>query len=162
MIANAVERLLPEMAERTLETMFFAMPDSVSLDRTSVNSGRPSGELVAASLAFLGSAPGSFGLIVSYSVARDLAANFLGWDEAGSLTRGRVIGVIGELANMICGAVLSEMKFDSSFDLSAPESVYFGANEAGPDFTSGSPSICRFEFHGRGALVLFLGFEESV
>lgn len=162
MIANAVERLLPEMAARTLETMFFTMPDSVSLDRAFVNSGRPSGELIAAGITFHGWAPGRFGLIVSHSVARDLAANFLGWDEAGNLTHGRVIDVIGELANMICGAVLSEMEFHASFDLSAPASVYIGAHEAGPDFTSGSPFICRCEFDGRGALVLFLGFEESV
>ena len=156
MSANGVERLLPEMAARTLETMFFTMPNSVSLDP-----GRPSGELVATSLTFHGSPPGRFGLVASYSTAKDLAANFLGWDEAESLTQGRVISVIGELANMICGAVLSEMGFEASFDLSSPESVCIGANEAGPDFTSGSPFICRCEFGG-GALVLFLGFAESV
>jgi CheY-specific phosphatase CheX len=150
------------MAARTLETMFFTMPDSVSLDRTFVNSGRPSGELIAASLAFHGSATGRFGLIASCSVAKNLAANFLGWDEAASLTRGRVISVIAELANMICGAVLSEIEFSGSFDLSSPKSVCVGANEAGPDFTSRSMLICRFGFADGGALLLFLGFEESV
>ena len=157
MIVHAVQRLLPEMAGKTLGTMFFAMPDLVSLDP-----GRPSGELIAASLAFHGSAPGRFGLIASYSLAKNLAADFLGWDEAESLTEGRVTSVIGELANMICGAVLSEMKLAECFDLSSPKPICVGANDAGPDFTSGSPSICRFEFHGRGALVLFLGFEASV
>jgi CheY-specific phosphatase CheX len=161
-IANAVERLLPEMAQRTLETMFFAMPDSVSLDRTFVNSGRPSGELIAASLTFHGSTPGRFGLIASHSVAKTLAANFLARDEGASLTQGRVISVIGELANMICGAVLSKMELAASFELSSPESLCLGANEAGPDFTSGSPFISRFEFRGGGVLLLFLGFEESV
>ena len=64
---------------------------------------------------------------------------------------------------MICGAVLSEMEFAASFDLSSPESVFLGANEAGPDFTSGSPhTICRFEFRGGGVLLLFLALEESV
>jgi CheY-specific phosphatase CheX len=157
LIAHAVGRLLPEMAGKTLETMFFAMPDLVSLD-----AGRPSGELIAASLAFHGSSRGRFGLVASYSLAKNLAADFLGSDEVESLTEGRVVSIIGELANMICGAVLSEMEFAASFDLSTPEPVWVGANEAGPDFTSGSPSICRLEFHGRGALVLFLGFEASV
>jgi hypothetical protein len=161
-IANTAGQLLPEMAARTLETMFFTMPDSVSLDRTFVNSDRPSGELIAASIRFHGSGPGRFGLIASYSVAENLAANFLGSDEGPSLAQGRVISVIAELANMICGAVLSEVEFAASFELSSPDSVFLGANEASPDFTSGSPFISRFEFRGGGALVLFLRFEESV
>ncbi len=167
MISNAVERLLPEMAARTLETMFFTLPDSVSLGCTFVKSGRPSGELICASLTFRSptsqcSAAGHFGLIASYSVAKKLSADFLGWDEDAGVAQDRVISVIAELANMICGAVLSEMEFDASFDLSSPESVCIGANEPGPDFTGRAPSICRFEFRGGGVLLLFLALEESV
>ncbi len=54
------------------------------------------------------------------------------------------------------------MKFDETFELRSLESVFVGAIEAGPAFTSGSPSICRFEFRCGGAFVLFLGFEASV
>lgn len=162
MTANALEQLLPEVAARTLESMFFTMPDSVSLDGSFVNSGRPSGELIAASLRFHGSAPGRFGLIASYGLAKDLAANFLGSDESASLAQGRVISVIEELANMISGAVLSEIELSATFELSSPESICVAASEALPDFTSGSPSICRFEFRGGGALLLFLGLEECV
>lgn len=60
---------------------------------------------------------------------------------------------------MICGAVLSELETNANFDLGAPESIRFGADDPGPDFTAGSPSICRFEIDG-GALVIFLTFEE--
>jgi hypothetical protein len=157
-----VARLLPEIAARTLETMFFAMPDSISSDGALERPGWLSGELIGASLTFHGSATGRFGLIASCSVAEDLAANFLARDEGPSLAQGSVISVVGELANMICGAVLSEMEFAASFDLSSPECVCVGATEADPDFTFGSPFICRFEFDGRGALVLFLGFEACV
>ena len=155
MLENAVHQLLSESAQKALETMFFTAPDRVSAEPQ-----RPAGKLIAASLTFRGVAPGRFRIVVSDSVARTLAANFLGSDDEARLRPGQVAGVVGELANMICGAVLSELETNANFDLSGPESIHFGAGEPGPDFTAGSPSICRFEIDG-GALVIFLTFEES-
>ncbi len=60
MIEDAVHQLLSESATSTLETMFFATPDKVSMDPR-----RPAGELIAASLTFQGAPPGRFGLLVS-------------------------------------------------------------------------------------------------
>lgn len=122
---------------------------------------RPAGELIAASLSFEGSPPGRFGLVVSDLVARNLAANFMGGDEAASLLPGQVAGVVSELANMICGAVLSEMESNSNFNLGSPSSIRVSADEPGPDLIAGSSSLCRFEF-AEGALVSFLTFKESV
>jgi hypothetical protein len=156
MIDGAVHDLLLESAQKALETMFFASPDTVSTEPR-----RPAGELIAASLTFQGTPPGRFGLIVSDLFARTLAANFIGCDDPASLLPAQVAGVMGELANMMCGAVLSEMESDVNFDLSAPESIHVGADEPGPDFSAGSPSICRFEF-SEGALVSFLMFKEPV
>jgi CheY-specific phosphatase CheX len=153
MIENALHRLLPESAQTTLETMFFATPDRVSADPC-----RPDGELIAASLSFQGSPPGRFGLLVSVPTARTLAADFAGCDES-CLVAEQVTGVIGELANMICGAAVSRLESDAHFDLSSPEVTEVGANEPGPDFNAGSPSTCRFEFSG-GTLVFFLAFGE--
>jgi len=82
----------------------------------------------------------------------------MGCEDAARLFPAQVAGVMGELANMICGSVLSELEANANFDLSAPESIPVGAGEPGPDIT-GSPSICRFEFSD-GALVFFLTFEE--
>jgi CheY-specific phosphatase CheX len=154
MIEEPVRQLLPASAQRTLETMFFAMPETVSMDPR-----RPAGERIAASLAFQGSPAGRFGLVVSDPVARTLAANFIGCDESEDLRPDQVAAVIGELANMICGAVLSELESDANFDLCPPRTIHVGADEPDPDFTAGSPSISHFEFPG-GALVLFLAFEE--
>ena len=152
----AAHRLLPESAQTALETMFFAMPDTVSEDPR-----RPDGKLIAASLTFQGSPPGRFGLLISDPVARTLATNFMGCDDPADIPSDKVAGVIEELANIICGAVLSEMESKVNFDLSAPKSIDVGADEPGPDFTVGSPSTCRFEFP-EGAIVFFLAFEEPV
>ena len=156
MIESAARQRLLESAENTLETMFFTMPDMVSMDPQ-----RPAGELVAASLTFRGMPPGRFGFLVSDLVARTLAMNFIGCEDAAQLDSAQVAGVMGELANMMCGAVLSEMESDVNFDLSAPASVRVGADELAPDFSLGSASVCRFEF-SEGALVCFLAFEEPV
>jgi len=153
-IEDAVHDLLSESAQKTLETMFFAMPDQVSAE-----THRPAGELIAASLTFRGSPPGRFGILVSDPVARTLATNFMGADDGKRLLPAQVAGVIGELTNMICGAVLSELEANANFDLGAPEWIRVAAGDPGPDITTGSPSFCRFEFP-EGALIFFLAFEE--
>lgn len=151
---KAVHQLLSESAQTALETMFFASPDSVSMDPQ-----RPAGELIAASLTFQGSPPGRFGLVVSDLLARNLAANFIGVDDPAELLPGQVAEVIGELANMMCGAALSDLESNANFNLGAPGAMFIGAEEQGPDFAIGSPSICRLEFP-EGAIVSFLVFEE--
>src|SRR5215831_18147279 len=122
MIEDAVHQLLSESAQKTLETMFFTTPDSVSMDPS-----RPAGKLIASSLTFEGAPPGHFGLLISDPVARSLAANFIGCDDGARLVPVQVAGVIGELCNMMCGAVLSELESDANFDLSSPELAHVGA-----------------------------------
>lgn len=156
MLEVAIHQLLSESAQKTLETMFFAIPDTVSMDPQ-----RPAGELIAASLVFQGSPPGRFGMLVSEPLARNLTLNFAGADDPAQLLPGQVAGVMGELANMLCGVVLSELESYNNFDLGAPEPVRVDAGEPGPDFTDGSPSTCRLEFP-EGALVFFLSFGETV
>lgn len=142
-------------AQRTLETMFFAVPDAVT-----ASARRPAGDLIAASLAFRGTPHGRFGVLVSDALARTLAANFFGCDEGSAMASGHVTGVMAELTNMICGAALTEVESDAAFDLAAPGTFRLAAAEPLPDFTAGSPSVCRLEFP-EGTLVLFLSFELS-
>ena len=151
---EVVRRLLSESAQNALETMFFTTPEAVSTELQ-----RPSGELIAASLSFQGAPPGRFGILVSAPAARRMAANFLGSDEEARLPPAQVSGIVGELANMICGAMLSELESDANFDISEPATAYAGASEPGPDFLSGSPVAVRFELPG-GAMVLSFAFEE--
>jgi len=149
-------QFLPEAALRTLETMFFAVPDAIS-----ASGRRPAGNLIAARLEFRGSAHGRFGVLVSETLAGVIAANFFGCDADSEMASGHVTGVIAELTNMICGAALTKLESEAAFNLAAPKTFRVAASEPEPDFTSGSPCICRLEFP-EGALVLFLAFEGSV
>ena len=145
-----------EAAQRTLETMFFAVPDAVS-----ASPQRPPGDLIAASLRFRGTPDGRFGVLVSEPLARTLAANFFGCDEGSEMASGHVTGVIAELTNMICGAALTQIESSAAFDLAAPGTFRLPASAPPPDFTAGSPSVCRLEF-AEGTLVLFLSFGTSL
>ena len=153
---EAVGQLLSKSAQDALETMFFTTPDWVSTELE-----RPSGELIAASLTFQGAPRGRFGMVVSAPAARSMAASFLGFDHEARLPLAQVSVVIGELANMICGAMLSELESDEHFDLSAPATAYAGASEPGPDFLIGSTAAVRFDLPG-GAIVLSVAFEEPL
>ena len=153
---DAVGQLLSESAQNALETMFFTTPDGISTDL-----GRPEGELIAASLTFQGAPPGRFGIVISTPAASAMAINFFGAEDDAVLPPADVAGVIGELANMICGAMLSELESDANFNISEPATSYAGAGEPGPDFLSGTPAAVRFEVPG-GAIVLSFAFEERV
>jgi chemotaxis protein CheY-P-specific phosphatase CheC len=153
--SSVVHDLLLESMRTALETMFFAAPDSVSMDPR-----RPAGALIAAKLNFQGTPDGWFWLVVSDTLARTLAANFLGCENDALLLAASVSDVTMELANIMCGAVLSRMESGVNFDLGPPQSVAVGVEESGPDFAAGSTSACRLEFQ-EGALIGFLGFQET-
>ena len=153
---EAVSELLSESAQNALETMFFTTPDRISTERA-----RPGGELIAASQTFHGAPPGRFGIVVSAPAATTIAASFLGSEDDAKLPLSQVSAVIGELANIICGTMLSELQPDANFDLSEPATSYAGASEPAPDFLSGSPAVVRFELPG-GAIILSFAFEERV
>ena len=156
MIGTAVYRLLSESAQKVLETMFFIAPDGVSEEP-----GRPAGPLIAASLTFQGAPPGRFGIVVSEALGKTLAANFLGLEDETRLRPPQIAEVVGELTNMVSGAVLSELESNANFDIGAPHLACLGADDAGPDFSAGPATVCRFEFPN-GELVFFFAFEETM
>jgi CheY-specific phosphatase CheX len=85
-------------------------------------------------LRFHGDVHGTFGLNLGASMARMLASNFLGDDEE-SLTSAEVEQVVGELANMLCGSIVSRVEGTSKFVLTHPEPVTLlnGANSPNQD-----------------------------
>jgi len=112
---DLVRHLQPAFTE-VLETMFFT---SV-LDTCG---GVPAGtSAVSSRLTFRGDPSGVFEIGITYEAARSLAAGFLGEDEQ-DLSEGRAGDVVCELANMLCGSVLSRIGSDFTFELSHPEIV---------------------------------------
>lgn len=148
--------LLLESTREALETMFFAAPDAVSEDPQ-----RPVGRVIVASLTFQGKPSGRFGLVVSYTLARTLAANFMGCDDDDLLLPAQVADVMKELGNIMCGAVLSRLESDVNFNLASPVTLDAEAEQAIPDLDGAAASVSRCEFP-EGTLISFFAFQDPL
>ena len=104
-------------AQEVLETMFFT-PVQGEVEPAPV--GR---EAIVVSLNFSGGQQGRFMVSISKDCAEGIATNFLGIEHRAELAPGQTEQVAGELANMVCGAVLSRIQPGGRFDLTHPELV---------------------------------------
>ena len=82
----------------------------------------PEAEAVTVQVSFDGDPPGYFQLRIARPAANAVAADFLG-EDLESLTDRQSTDVTLELANMICGAVLSRIESRAAFRLGSPEVV---------------------------------------
>lgn len=110
---------LAEAAQQVLQTMFFVAP----MGEVPPGTPAPAEPWEAARLTFRGEPSGAFAVSVSEAAARTMAANFLGIEREGDLSTLEVSDVVSELANMICGSVLSRLETESEFELGTPETV---------------------------------------
>ena len=137
---------LSESTEEVLEKMFFTCPfeDDGSGDNDSASG-------FAARVAFRGSPSGALAVNLSTTAARSLASNFFGL-EPEELTDKQVTEVVGELANMLCGSLLSHPECEGRFELSSPELA--PAEAAKP-----APLVCTYNL-GDGILKIGLELDE--
>ena len=117
METSEMEQAMADAAEAVLESMFFT-------SLTEEGAGAPCGSLhepcIAARLSFRGNPPGRFGVRTPPETGRRITASFLGLGE-DEPTEAEIGEVICELANMLCGSVLSRLETYSRFELSGPE-----------------------------------------
>ena len=93
--------------------------------------GEPAdGSVITAHLAFRGDPSGSLTLRIGALGARAIAADFLGAEET-DLSDREVGEVVCELANMICGSVLSRVESAATFRLATPRLVELLETPAG-------------------------------
>lgn len=99
-----------------LETMFFELPAGGS-----TLAGVPREAAIAATAVFSGDMNGSLSLASGYWTLRRLAASFLGREDASTVTEAEIRQVACEIANMVCGNVLSRVEPHGRFRIAAPE-----------------------------------------
>lgn len=119
MKASELAELIPVCCSEVLDTMYFTTlfgSETLTELPLCLEGDRP----VAFSLRFKGDVSGSFGIHLEQATARHLAANFLGTEES-SLSEADLSEVTGELANMLCGSILSHLDSHRTFALSHPE-----------------------------------------
>ena len=112
-----LESILTESCAEVLETMCFASILGDEGSKMNVDT-----DCIYSQLSFKGVRCGEFGISAPAVTSNSLAAAFLGLDE-DSVTQTQSEQVLCELANMICGAVLSRMDHDAIFELSYPEII---------------------------------------
>jgi CheY-specific phosphatase CheX len=105
-----------------LETMFFSEAVPCPCDHSALDAPGAREEWISASVRFEGAPRGELSLMLSHELARFIAASFLGADpeEVSSEADSQVSC---ELANMICGAVLSRLHPNAGVALRPPELV---------------------------------------
>ena len=140
-------RIAPAVKD-VLETMFFSsILDSGELDLRAAS--------IAVRVPFEGESSGVQEIRISEPGARSLAASFLGEDEE-SLDREQVEQTACELANMICGAVVSKPEFGGCLVLGSPQ-LLSSANECADPATA-----IRRDFpiaNGTLSVLLFTGVQ---
>jgi CheY-specific phosphatase CheX len=141
-----VAESLAAAASDVLETMFFS-----SVIGEAPVSATLSANALAARLQFSGARGGAFGLRLTEEAARVIAANFLA-EENDEPTEQQVQEVICELANMMCGSVLSRLDRGAHFDLGQPAMVA-AAEVAAPEAVSRAFDI------GDGEVAMFLSMD---
>ena len=125
-----IASIIPECCAEVLETMYFTtVLGSESLDTLPGNLPG-SDRALEFSLDFVGDISGRFGVHLEPATARSLAANFLGEPEA-AISQTEVDEVTCELANMLCGSVMSRVEGEHSFSLSHPEAGIATPTSAG-------------------------------
>ncbi len=113
-MSESLEIALRHSVEEVLEKMFFIR----SLGES--ESGAGPDEEICSRLKFEGRPSGCLTLCVAGPAARSISADFLGLEEE-DLDPGQVGEVVCELANMICGSVLSRVGSAVTFRLAHPE-----------------------------------------
>lgn len=139
---DAVVDSLAAAAADVLETMFFS-----SVVGDAPVSDIPAAGTVAVRLPFSGARAGTFAVRLTAEAAQVVAANFLA-EEAGEPTAQQVEEVVCELANMMCGSVLSRLDRDAHFDLGQP--VLADATE------TAEASVARAFDIGDGKVAMYL------
>lgn len=114
-----IRQALRDSVTEVLEKMFFVemlreLPDGAA--------GESPAEEIAAGLTFEGERSGAFLLRLTTVAARQIAADFLGIDEP-EVSDTQTSDVVRELANMICGSVLSRLESAATFRLAEPRIV---------------------------------------
>jgi len=109
-----LDALLDTVVATVLETMFFSETSGETSPESDAGSPR-----LAAALTFRGCPSGELALAITTAAMRPLAAGFLGEDEA-DLPERQVGEMACELANMLCGSMVSHLETQMSFDLGSP------------------------------------------
>ena len=152
---NEIQTALASAVEEVLETMCFAgvLASAEGNVPPEADGGAP---VLTAELNFEGNPSGGFRVGLPTKLARVVGAGFLGRDET-EVSDSQAEEVVCELANMICGTVLSRLESKAIFRITHPELT---PPERGVSFEG--PGTCRWFDLGDGILTVSLELKQAV
>ena len=150
---NEIQSALASAVEEVLETMCFT-----TVLASSEGAAPPAGgaQAITAELRFQGNPSGGFRVSAPIQLARAVSAGFLGREEA-EVSDSEAGEVVCELANMICGSVLSRLEDQTIFQIAHPE-----LTPSQPGACFDGESACRWFDLGDGRLSASLQFRQAV
>lgn len=122
---EALSEVARAVTLEVLETMFFETAEPVECRHQSCT-----GNCLGAKVRFEGSPHGELRVMLSRELAGPIACGFLGIDPQ-EVTAEEEKQIACELANMICGAILSRLHPDARVALAAPEIIEIASGENG-------------------------------
>jgi CheY-specific phosphatase CheX len=128
MCKSEFEAALRASVAEALEQMFFV----TDLEECDPGAG-PQAPGLLARVDFTGAPSGQLMLRASLSSARSLAADFLG-KEDDAIGNSQAADVLAELANIVCGAVLTRAEGVCTFCLSSPRVLSLEENSSHVEF----------------------------
>jgi CheY-specific phosphatase CheX len=151
---NEIQTALAAAVEEVLETMCFTTVLASSEGAIPPEGGGT--PAITVELRFEGSPSGGFCVSVPMKLARVVSAGFLGREEA-EVSDSQAGEVVCELANMICGLVLSRLESKATFQITHPELT---PCEPGAGFNGAG--TCRWFDLGDGLLITSLQLQQAV
>jgi CheY-specific phosphatase CheX len=141
-------RAAAQAVSHVFETMFFVFLEPCGSPAGEGRGGpreEEEAELLS-SLGFQGRLRGSLRLRVPYTLARELATNFLGLETPAS--EAQAVDIVKELANMVCGNLFSIFDQQEVYRLDMPraEVVRFHPEQE----MAGAPETLRLDFLAEG------------
>jgi CheY-specific phosphatase CheX len=137
---TALRRALEDSILETLDAMFFTA--CLEAPEAQEGGGSVAGPEMAARVAFAGRPSGRLTVRMAESAARAIAAGFLG-EEENAISERQIGDVLCELANMICGFVLSRVECAEEFRLGEPRLLAGAREDASESAPAPSESAAR-------------------
>ena len=158
---DRLRAMLPEVVAAVSEEAFFGWADTCEGDELaellSTQAGTaPDSYWLHATVRFTGAVTGSLELLMPAELSRELGVAMLGWPAANVLTDALLADMAGEVANMICGALLTRAYSGDGFELVPPLVARAAPMRPGDPRLGGS---MVFRLNDRPAVIRFAAWE---
>ena len=118
MVEN-MQRIVLAVLSNVLETMFFVTVDPFEDEQGKDPSSKKSSNFFKGEIGFKGKYSGLLTLYLPTELAKTMAINFMGTEES-IVPEAQAMDVVGELCNILCGNLLSQLDKKTGYVLTTP------------------------------------------